>query len=275
MPCPVRWGRPGHPIVRTEPGVGDHLAGGGIDRLAGRAHLGRGEARRPGPFAPGSRPRSGAGWAGRRPSCGSCRTGSPPRRMPVSSRTMSPCASRCGCTLPCGNAEYSPKPTSAQGSLPPRRVMGGGHVAAELVLGHARAQGGERGLEGEDRDVGGPLHQRQLGGRLDHAAAGGHRRGRDQVRGGRGLPEPVHRRRTGPALPRRPFRSAAPRSFRMPAIERERTLVLLPDADVVAEADQLPGPAPPRTRGRPRPAPRWPGCTIAKVRSDGCQSTAE
>ena len=43
MPCPVRCGRPGHLVVGTEAGVGDHLARGGVDRLAGRADLGRGE----------------------------------------------------------------------------------------------------------------------------------------------------------------------------------------------------------------------------------------
>ena len=61
----------------------------------------------------------------------------------------------------------------------------GGHQRADLRAGHAGLDArGEPAIGGEG-DVGRGLHQRDLGGRLDHAAAADDRIGADLARGGR------------------------------------------------------------------------------------------
>ena len=64
-------------------------------------------------------------------------------------------------------------------------------LALEIALGHAFAQGGERGLVGFDGDVVGALQEGDLGRRFDHAAARGHRGRADRFERGRFLAKSV------------------------------------------------------------------------------------
>ena len=86
----------------------------------------------------------------------------------------------------------------------------------QIALRHPLAQRGERRLVGGDRDVVGALHQRDLGWRLDHPAAGGDRIGADVVERRRLLLHAVEdeeaerapRRRRGRSRRRGPSESA-------------------------------------------------------------------
>ena len=66
------------------------------------------------------------------------------------------------------------------------RAVSGRDVGAEVALRHALLQGRERRLVGFDGDLVGALEERQLGGRLDDAAADDDRVGGDEL-GGRKL----------------------------------------------------------------------------------------
>ncbi len=65
------------------------------------------------------------------------------------------------------------------------------HVGGELVGGHPLPHRREAGTEGGDREIVGPLHERQLRGGLDHPAPHGHRIGRHEPGGGRAGADPV------------------------------------------------------------------------------------
>ena len=139
--------------------------------------------------------------------------------------------------LPCGNAVSSPNPTSIPPSTP-SALWAAATLAANCRLGHALPQGGERGLVGGDRDVVGALHQRDLRRRLDDAAAGGDRVGTDVLERGRRPADHVEEEEAHALLDAdAPGRDAA--VLQDLGHRLSRVLVLLPRADVGAEADQF------------------------------------
>ena len=116
--------------------------------------------------------------------------------------------------------------------------MGRADVAAQLNLRHALAQGRQSRAKRFDSDVVGALHQRDFRWRLEHPAAGGHRRREDDLRGRRCLRDAVGDEEAHALLD-------ADLRGRYAAILQDAenrcppVLVFLPDADVLGERREL------------------------------------
>ena len=133
---------------------------------------------------------------------------------------------------------YSPKLTATSALCAPMARVGRQDVVAQIALRHPLAQRREPGFVGGDRHVVRALHQRDLRGRLDHAAAGGDRIGADVIERRRFGLDAVHDEEAQPLLDA----DAAGRDAAILEDLRDRAvraLVFLPGADVGAELDQL------------------------------------
>ena len=237
MPWPVRWGRPGHLVAGPEAGVGDHLARGGVHRLARRADLRGGERRglrllleiphlglARGRLAEDRRPRdvglvavpsSRRRRSGRRrrPSAAAARccragtrcTGRTTRR----SRRWRPAAGRRRVMLP---------PSSP--CVMPSRSVASPALNAASVMSFAYCM------------------QRDLRRRLDHPAARRDRRGEHDLRRGRRLRQRVGDEEAD-ALLDADLRGRDAAVLQDAGDERQRIVVFLPDAHVVREPDDL------------------------------------
>src|SRR5262249_10243100 len=131
-------------------------------------------------------------------------------------------------------AEDHERAVGVAAELPRRRR----HRRAELRVRHALLHTLERGADRLERDVVRALHQRDLGGRLDHATARRHWRGADVLRAGKALTHAVEDEEANALL-------EADLAVRRSAIAQNagdhlvRALVFLPHANVIRELDQL------------------------------------
>ena len=159
--------------------------------------------------------------------------------------------------LPCGKRGVLAELHAGRSAWSAERLERGADVAAEIELRHALAERGERRLVGLDRDVVGALHQRDLGRRLDHAAAGGHRRREHELDSRRRGPQPIGDEEAN-ALLDADFAGRDAAVLQDAGDDRAPVLVFLPHAHVVGELGDLarahflePG----RRRRRARPSP--------------------
>ena len=173
MPWPVRCGKSGHLVVGAEAGVGDHLARGRVDRLARRARLGRGERRRL--RACFSRFQTSICRARRLAEHGRARD---VRLVAVHRAAVVDLDDVAFAQLLRLDAAVRERGVLAEASPPAPPLAPSARYAAAMLARRSpcvmpSCSVAKRGRERCERDVVGALHQRDLGRRLDHAAAGG------------------------------------------------------------------------------------------------------
>ena len=154
---------------------------------------------------------------------------------------MSPSRTRLGRDAAVRKRRVLAEPDERRSAGPAERVECRADVAAELDLRHAVAQCGQRGTKRFDGDVVGALHERDFGRRLDHPAAGRHRRGQDDLRCRRRLRDAVGDEEAD-ALLDADLRRRHAAVLQNAEDRRAPVFIFLPDPDVLGEGRELPRP---------------------------------
>ncbi len=111
-------------------------------------------------------------------------------------------------------------------------------VGSKFLLRHSLPQQGQAHLVRLDGDIHGPLHQRNLRGRLDGSTGNRHRVGADELQVRRFLSDPIEKEEAHTLLHPYPPAGDTPVS-EYPRHQLIRAFVLLPGTHIVAEDDHL------------------------------------